>query len=79
MEKKYTDDDVNCILSHKFARWQKKIRKMAAENQRLDKINKSLSVQCEDMQKEINQLRSKQIFTELLIDMIRKGTACSNQ
>jgi len=79
MDKKYTDEDVNCLLNRKYARWQNKIRKVSAETERLVEINDVLLVRCEDLQDEIDELRSKQVYTRMLAEMIRKGTACSNQ
>lgn len=64
---KYTDDDVDKILSRKFAEWQKKKDKEMTEAQKLAQMDATQKAEykAQQFEKELNELKEKNILSEM--------------
>lgn len=64
---KYTDDDVDKILSQKFAEWQKKKDKEMTEAQKLAQMDATQKAEykAQQFEKELNELKEKNILSEM--------------
>lgn len=64
---KYTDDDVDKILSQKFAEWQKKKDKELTEAQKLAQMDATQKAEykAQQFEKELNELKEKNTLSEM--------------
>ncbi|MCO7172552.1 DUF4355 domain-containing protein [[Clostridium] scindens] len=64
---KYTDDDVDKILSQKFAEWQKKKDKELTEAQKLAQMDATQKAEykAQQIEKELNALKEKNTLSEM--------------
>ena len=64
---KYTDDDVDKILSQKFAEWQKKKEKELTEAQKLAQMDATQKAEykAQQIEKELNALKEKNTLSEM--------------
>lgn len=66
-DKKYSDKDLDKIISAKFAKWQKQQEKAVKEAERLANMNAQEKAEHErdELQKELNELKKKDAIAEM--------------
>lgn len=69
-EAKYTDADIDRIISQKFAKWQKEKDKEISEAQRLAEMNAQQKAEYErdQLQKELDELKERDTLSQMRVE-----------